>query len=235
LEWLPDPIERGAVSVEWIGLGAVGAEWFDSGCGAGPRARWLEDGRIEVEGEGSPSGELPPAVLQWMPAIAAAADRYGVPRQLVAGVVASESGGQPRVHSWCCYGLMGLLPATAGSQAGRPVGAAELLSDPELNLDLGTKLLGSLMQKYGGNVLKVTAAYNAGSPRCTGKCLNRWGLRADCANGAAVDYQTRVIKFSNAALAAGGWQSPARSGLGGLLLAGLLIAAPVAVGLYWRR
>lgn len=188
-------------------LGAVTSEsWFDSGCGAGPRARWLSNGAIEIEGEGVIKEALPQPVLQWGDFIAEAAQKHAVPPQWIAGEMAAESGGQQRVHSWCCYGLMGLLPATASSMAGRKVGADELLDDPELNIDLGTKLLGQLFVKYGGNPIKVPAAYNAGSAKCgAGKCEtpNRWNLVADCVKGKAIDYSTRVIRFSNAALGSG--------------------------------
>ncbi len=193
-----------------LGLGAVVAppgSWFDSGCGAGPRARWLPDGSIEIEGEGVPVKALPKDVAQWSAQIAKAAAKHGVPPQLVAGIMATESGGQQRVHSWCCYGLMGLLPKTASEQAGRTVSPTELVEGPALNIDLGTKLLETLWKKYGGNVVKIAASYNAGGPYCSPakgcSTVNRWGLRADCVNGKAVDYSGRVIGFSNAAVKAG--------------------------------
>jgi len=185
---------------------ALASEWGDAGCGSGPRVRGLAGGSIEVEGEGVPVKALPKAVLQWKSQIRESAARWGVPPQWVAGEMAAESGGQQGVHSYCCYGLLGLLPATASSQAGRTVSPSELLSDPALNIDLGTKLLGSLFVKYKSNPLRIPAAYNAGSPKCgAGKCAqaNRWNLVADCVDGKAVDYSGRVIAYSNAALAAG--------------------------------
>lgn len=211
---LASPVEA---PESWTALGAatLPSEWVDSGCGAGPRVRWLSDGSIEVEGEGTPTKALPAAVKPWSSAIVASAAKYGVPPQWVAGHVASESGGLQGAHSYCCYGLMGLLPATATSMAGRSVSPAELLSDPELNIDLGTKLLGQLFAKYGGNPLKVAAAYNAGSPKCgAGKCAepNRWNLVADCVGGKAVDYSGRVIAYSNGALGVVGGAS---AGVGG--------------------
>ena len=35
-----------------LGVVQPPSTWFDSGCG-GPRARWLTDGRIEIEGQGT--------------------------------------------------------------------------------------------------------------------------------------------------------------------------------------
>lgn len=193
-------------------LGAVTPDiWFDSGCGAGPRARWDEYGAIEIEGEGYPSREIPKDVSQWGQDIENAASKHGVPAQWVAATIAAESGGKQDAHSWCCYGLMGLLPATASSMAGRKVSADELLNQPSLNIDLGTKLLGQLFVKYGGNPIKIPAAYNAGSPKCgKGKCdvPNRWNLVADCVDGKAIDYSTRVMGFSNDALSRGTGNAP---------------------------
>jgi transglycosylase-like protein with SLT domain len=220
--------------VEPIPLASLGAvplasAWVDSGCGAGPRARWLADGSIEVEGEGVPLRSLPKAVLQWKNEIQASAAKYGLPPQWIAGEMAAESGGQQRVHSWCCYGLMGLLPSTATSEAGHPVTASQLMDDPALNIDLGTKLLASLFQKYGGNPIKVPGAYNAGSPKCgAGKCdqPNRWNLVADCVDGKAVDYSSRVIGFSNSALLVGVGKG---GGLGSTATSTLRLLAGVAV------
>lgn len=203
--------------VTWIddarvgGLGAVTpAAWFDSGCGAGPRARWLPDGSVEIEGEGVPVKPLPKDVAQWSGEIAKAAAKHGVPPQLVAGIMATESGGQPKVHSSCCFGLMGLLPTTASEQAGRTVGAGELVENPVLNIDLGTKLLAVKWKKYDGNVIRIAASYNAGSALCgvgkkcpAGSTPNRWNLIADCVNGKTVDYSGRAIGFLNAAVKSG--------------------------------
>jgi soluble lytic murein transglycosylase len=212
---------------ETLGAVALASDWVDSGCGAGPRARWLADGSIEIEGEGVVEKALPKDVLQWGDEIASAAAKYGVPPQWIAAEIAAESGGQQKVHSWCCYGLMGLLPSTASTQAGRAVTADELLNDPALNIDLGTKLQAYLFQKYGGNPIKIPAAYNAGSPKCgAGKCdqANRWNLVADCVKGVAVDYSTRVISYSNAALKAGIGQGgpPSKTGSMLRLAAGVL-------------
>lgn len=205
ITWV-EPITLASPVEELLGAVPLASAWVDSGCGAGPRARWLPDGSIEIEGEGVPLRALPKAVLQWKAEIQAASAKHGVPPQWIAGEMAAESGGLQSAHSYCCYGLMGLLPSTASSEAGRTVTASQLLGDPALNVDLGTKLLASLFTKYGGNPIKVPGAYNAGSPKCgAGKCgeSNRWNLVADCVDGKAVDYSSRVIGFSNSALLAG--------------------------------
>lgn len=180
----------------------VSSPWFDSGCGAGPRARWTTGGGIEIEGEGELKKPLPAAVKKWSSEIAVAAKKYDVWENFIAGFVATESGGVQEAHSYCCYGLMGLLPATASSMAGRQVSPNELVANPALNIELGTKLIDQLLDKYQNNPIKVAAAYNAGSPKCgAGKCStpNRFNLVADCVNGGAVDYVTRIIGYSNSA------------------------------------
>lgn len=219
LTWVQEP-SPSPVETFVLGAVALASDWVDSGCGAGPRARWLADGSIEVEGEGVVEKALPKAVLDWADEIAAAAQKYGVPPQWIAAEIAAESGGQPRAHSWCCYGLMGLLPSTASTQAGRTVSSDELLDDPALNVDLGTKLQAYLFGKYAGNPIRIPAAYNAGSPKCgAGKCgaPNRWNLVADCVDGKAVDYSSRVIGYSNAALKAGVGQGGPPSSAGSTL------------------
>ena len=180
----------------------VSSSWFDSGCGAGPRARWLEGGAIEIEGEGVAKKALPAAVKQWLSEINAAASKFDLWPNFIAGFVATESGGDKGAHSYCCYGLMGLLPATASSMAGRQVTPAELLEDAALNIELGSKYVDQLMAKYKDNPIKVAAGYNAGSAKCgAGKCgaPNRFNLVADCINGVAIDYVSRIIGYSNAA------------------------------------
>lgn len=188
------------------GLGAVQPEqWFDSGCGGGAQARWLPNGIIETQHDGQKAYstlKLPEAVLKWAPLIQSAAAKAGVPPQLVAGIMMTESGGQPQAHSSCCYGLMGFLPATASDVAGRPVTPAELLSNTTLNVELGAKFLAQLLTKYKGNPVKVAIAYNAGSVKCGApkKCPdapNVWNAVTDCAQGKAVDYPGRVFAYSN--------------------------------------
>lgn len=232
--------------IKWIKtLGAVDlpSGWFDSGCGTGPRARWLPNGRIEIEGEGTPTKELSNQIPKWMPTIQEMATKYGVPASLIAGIMMTESAGQPYAKSYCCYGLMGFLPKTASSYAGRTVTGNELQDDPKLSIELGAKMLAALMNQYKGNVIKVATSYNAGGPYCTPakgcSTVNRWGMRADCVNGQAIDYPTRVISYANASLGAqpGGAILPSSSspssGLGFWSIAGL--AALGIAGVVWAN
>lgn len=216
----------------------VSSTWFDSGCGAGPRARWLEGGAIEIEGEGAFKKTLPAAVKQWSAEIAAAALKFDLWPNFVAGFVATESGGQQHAHSYCCYGLMGLLPATASSMAGRQVTPTELLENPALNIELGAKYVDQLMTKYKDNPIKTAAGYNAGLAKCgAGKCSvpNRFNLVADCVDGKAIDYVTRIIGYSNAARGDRPVVIPKSSGGANPLLIAGGIALAVGGAFYFAR
>ncbi|HMC58981.1 MAG TPA: lytic transglycosylase domain-containing protein [Candidatus Solibacter sp.] len=86
----------------------------------------------------------------------AAADKYGLPRQLVRSVMAAESGFQPQVISpKGAIGLMQLMPGTAAQLGVDPF-------DPAQNVDAGTRYLRELLEKYNGGLRHALAAYNAG-------------------------------------------------------------------------
>jgi soluble lytic murein transglycosylase-like protein len=102
----------------------------------------------------------PPAVLTPAPSpremADAAADKYGLPRQLVRSVMAAESGFQPHAISpKGAIGLMQLMPGTARSLGADP-------HDPAQNVDAGTRYLRGLLEKYNGGLRHALAAYNAG-------------------------------------------------------------------------
>lgn len=227
-----------------LGVVQSSSPWFDSGCGGAARARWLPDGRIELQGV-EHNQPLPKAVRQWDDLIVAKATKYDVPSQLVAGIMATESGGQAGLSSYAgAGGLMGLMPGTANWLAGRTVGFNELLSNHDLNVDLGAKLIAYNLKRYNGNIVKVALAYNAGSVKCgaPGKCPdgpNQWNAVTDCTGpkgvgGKAVDYPARMFKYANDWLAStGGISKPsattsARSSGGGAIVFGVLAVFAVA-------
>jgi len=85
-----------------------------------------------------------------------AADKYGLPRQLVRSVMAAESGFEARaVSAKGATGLMQLMPSTA-----EELGADA--RDPAQNVDAGAHYLRDLLLKYGGALWHALAAYNAG-------------------------------------------------------------------------
>lgn len=87
----------------------------------------------------------------------AAAQRHGLDPALVMAVVQVESGFRPdAVSPKGARGLMQLMPATAAR-----LGVVDVL-DPEQNLDGGARHLGFLLTRYGGDLKRALAAYNAG-------------------------------------------------------------------------
>jgi len=87
----------------------------------------------------------------------AAAKRHGLDPELVLAVVGVESAFRPEaVSSKGAQGLMQLMPRTAASLG------VEDAFDPAENLDGGVRHLGALLARYGGDVERALAAYNAG-------------------------------------------------------------------------
>jgi soluble lytic murein transglycosylase-like protein len=98
-----------------------------------------------------------PAPADVQTAISAASQKYGVPANLIAGVIKQESGMNPSaVSSAGAIGLMQLMPET-----GKGLGASNLF-DPIQNVDAGTHYLANMLNRYNGNVPLALAAYNAG-------------------------------------------------------------------------
>lgn len=93
---------------------------------------------------------------QYKPYIKAAAARYDLPEELIAGVIWQESRGNPRAVSHCgAMGLMQLMPETA-----RHLGVGNAFH-PGQNIDGGAKYLRQMLDKFG-KVEYAVAAYNAG-------------------------------------------------------------------------
>jgi len=98
----------------------------------------------------------PPAPKDPKALIQAAALRSGLPDAFVQSVAKAESGLDLKaVSPKGAIGIMQLMPDTARALGADP-------SDPEQNIDAGTRLLRELLLKYGGDVSKALAAYNAG-------------------------------------------------------------------------
>ena len=92
---------------------------------------------------------------------------------LVAALVAQESTFQADVQSVAnAWGLMQIMPATGRRYATR-LGIARFstrrLTEPEVNVRIGTTLFSELLRRYGGDRAAALAAYNAGENR-----VDRW-------------------------------------------------------------
>lgn len=74
-------------------------------------------------------------------------------------------------------GLMQLMPATAIKVGGQ--GSPSQLNDPEYNLSLGQRYIAQLLDQYGGNLVQVPSAYNAGPMKLAGWINARAGKEDD--------------------------------------------------------
>ena len=96
-----------------------------------------------------------------------------IPATWAYGVARSESLFMPDARSSAgAVGLMQLMPATGKKVAAElrlPYSGLGTLTDPESNIRLGTTYLGQMAQRYAGNRVLATAAYNAGPHR-----VDRW-------------------------------------------------------------
>ena len=72
------------------------------------------------------------------------------------------------------YGLMQLLPTTAAKLTDLPLNAGSALTDPTLNIHLGTTYLRGLLERYQGSFIVALGAYNAGE-KAADKWLARFG------------------------------------------------------------
>jgi len=95
-------------------------------------------------------------VERWDQYINAASSKYGVPANLIKGVMQAESSGNPNASSGKAYGLMQLTPDTA-----RGLGVTNVY-DPAQNIDGGTKYLAQQLKSFNGDTRLALAAYNAG-------------------------------------------------------------------------
>ncbi len=98
--------------------------------------------------------------------LSAAAQSYGVDYDLIKAVVATESAFNPKaVSPKGAVGLMQLMPKTAqryGVQSDRGASVSAKLTDPDLNIQTGTRYLADLLRLFGGQTELALAAYNAG-------------------------------------------------------------------------
>ena len=98
-----------------------------------------------------------PAGTPYAAEITAAAKQHGVDPALLAGLVKQESGFNPNAGSPAgAQGLTQLMPATAAS-----LGVTDV-HDPVQALDGGAKYLRQQLDRFGGDVARALAAYNAG-------------------------------------------------------------------------
>jgi murein DD-endopeptidase MepM/ murein hydrolase activator NlpD len=98
-------------------------------------------------------------VMQWMPLIREAAQRYGIPAGLIAAIITVESGGNPEAVSPAgAQGLMQVMPMHF-ERYGIP---SNMWRDPATNIDIGTRFLAELVQQHGTLTNAVGAYFGHG-------------------------------------------------------------------------
>ena len=107
--------------------------------------------------------------LPYRPDFEQFADKARISPTWAYGIARSESLFMRDVRSSAgAIGLMQLMPATGRSVARdlrRPWSGISTLTDPAANIQLGTAYLGRMAERFGGNPVLATAAYNAGPHR----------------------------------------------------------------------
>ncbi|MDX1920158.1 MAG: transglycosylase SLT domain-containing protein [Candidatus Caenarcaniphilales bacterium] len=108
--------------------------------------------------------------------VESSATRHNVDPLLVQGLMRQESRFQPSVVSTSnAIGLCQLLPSTAAEVAkglGQPKPDFKALCSPNYNIELGTKYLSGLIQRFNNQPQLAVAAYNGG-PGSVSKWLNQ--------------------------------------------------------------
>ncbi len=98
--------------------------------------------------------------------LSAASQTHGVDVELLKALVVTESAFNTKaVSPKGAVGLMQIMPTTAqryGVQADRGATVSAKLTDPELNIQTGTRYLADLLRLFGGQTELALAAYNAG-------------------------------------------------------------------------
>jgi soluble lytic murein transglycosylase len=129
--------------------------------------------------------------LAYEPQLRAKAMEEGLDPSLVAALILQESTFDAAALSGAgARGLMQVIPAT-GRKLARDLGVRwqrASLHHPETSLDFGTRYLRQMSDRYGGQVERVLAAYNAGPHR-----VDAWDLQQP---GQSAEEFTESIPFT---------------------------------------
>lgn len=159
--------------------------------------RTLPSGFVEVDhGNGFvrptvASDENTARVTSWLPLARTAARRHEAPLPWVLGVMYAESYGRHEVKSHVgAVGLMQIMPSTAALYG---VKAADL-PRPDVNVDLGARVLAELRDGGRFDLPSVASMYNAGPRKLGGpktSTKSPWGFVED------PGYISRVVAGTN--------------------------------------
>ena len=117
--------------------------------------------------------------LAFYPHLSTASKEQGVDLAWIYGIIRQESVFMDDARSRAgALGLMQLMPATArlvAKKLGIRLNAKEDILDVDTNVSLGTSYLRQMLERFDGNYMLATAAYNAGPGRA-----KRWAEENPC-------------------------------------------------------
>jgi hypothetical protein len=226
----------------WAQPGDLGQEsaGYINPCG-GRKWRTLEDGRIEIEGQGVPMYELGSGSFEnvrrtwenWKSEFRSSARRLDVPLGWLVAIAAAETGFvsedkelQARIVSADGYASVGIMQPLASVAIQHGYKATDRY-DPQLNIDIGAKvLLANAKSKLGPAGFPVIAAmYNAGHACNPGNDqFNLAGYKGKYASTAIRGLNTAITHLD---LSAVSWPLILGVGLG---IAGVAAAGAIALG-----
>lgn len=133
------------------------------------------------EVNGNTTDLVGPANGKWDALIEKHAAAYNMDPNLIKQIMAQESQGDPSAISPAgAYGLMQVKVGTASDMAGRPVTEQELLTNHDLNIQLGVKYIAKMFAETDGTTESALGAYNQGPG-------------GDWHNAEATDYKQKIM------------------------------------------
>jgi soluble lytic murein transglycosylase-like protein len=155
-------LQPAAARADVLEIGANGAHWIAGGQPtlAQPQTPQVPDGPVvpaaALADPAINAGTVPPVYAAKVQELAA---RYDLSPALIEAVVWQESRWHPQAVSPVgARGLAQLMPGTAQSLGVNP-------DDPMANLEGGARYLREQLDRFGGDIEKALAAYNAGPGR----------------------------------------------------------------------
>ncbi len=217
----------------------------------------LEDGTVQTQNaDGSWTTPMASAaeaakfdahVAQWLPLVAEAVSRYGLPATivfLVLAIIYSESGGDANSGPSFDNGV-GLMAITSQSLKAKPGGGyytADELKDPALNIDIGVgKMIAPEYAIMGDDPPQIASGFNGGYG--TGGAHHNasapWGWQEyKIPSTGAYPYISKVVRMNNYAIASLGSTPPVSGDVpGGADQAGVgvFVAVLIALGALYAR
>jgi hypothetical protein len=168
------PARAALTALVLLSAGCAQFQWSSEGPGA-PGYRTPPPPLLTTTGRSDHAlPQLPPAppfsptdrarIAGMQPTVEQIAARRDLDPDLLNGMIWVESRFQPRAQSPAgARGLMQLMPATAAAMAKELDRPMARVYDPELNIEMGTRYLLHMLDRFDGDETLALAAYNAGA------------------------------------------------------------------------